>query len=342
MKKDNAKQLFLKYNQGTATRREKALVESWILKGTPAGANLTDEELLNDLIEIRARLGLAGNSAKTSRLWPRIAAAASILIFLSVGGYFLLRKQPNKTDAANYSALKQDAAPGGNKAVLMLANGKSIVLNDAKNGKLAEQGAVAIDKTSDGQIVYNTHGASVHAASKIAYNTMTTPRGGQYHLTLADGTNVWLNAASSLKYPVVFTGGERKVELTGEAYFEVVHNNAKPFRVVTNGETIEDIGTHFNVFAYGDEKAVKTTLLEGAVKVSTAASSVFLKPGQQSSVNQKEAKIDVASANIDEAVAWKNGLFEFNRADIPTVMRSLGRWYDLDIAYDGNIPQRRF
>lgn len=265
-----------------------------------------------------------------------IPAAAAILILFSVSILFY-RQHPKPLISAYH---KTDIAPGGNKAILTLANGTHIALNYAKNGKLAVQGGTVINKTANGQIIYSAASSALGAA--VAYNKITIPRGGQYMVVLPDGTKVWLNAASSLKYPTAFYGNERKVELTGEGYFEVVHNNKLPFRVVADGETIEDIGTHFNVNAYTDEPVLTTTLLEGKIRVSKDGASAVLVPGQQSILPPNSNSISVKEADTEEAVAWKNGYFNFNHADIKTVMRSLSRWYDVDIAYEGNVPGRHF
>ncbi|WP_432327294.1 FecR family protein [Mucilaginibacter sp. P25] len=198
-------------------------------------------------------------------------------------------------------------APGGNKAILTLGDGSTIVLNGAKIGKLARQDNILIKKAADGQISYRDVVVDFHPSKNIIYNTATTPQGGQYQFILADGTKVWLNASSSIKYPVVFNGNERRVELTGEAYFEVAHNAKKPFKVISNGQTVEVLGTHFNINAYNDEQAVKTTLLEGSVKVSAGKVSNIIKPGQQARFDH--GLIDVMNVDADEVVAWKNGFF---------------------------------
>jgi len=281
--------------------------------------------------------------SKKSFSYYRVAAAASIILGLTIGAYSLLHKKPAPQIAQNQT---HEILPGGNKAILTLANGNQISLTDAKNGKLAVQGNTAISKTSAGQVVYQAAPSGTgNPQSEIAYNTVSTPRGGQYHLTLADGTNVWLNAASSIKYPIAFTGNDRQVEITGEAYFEVVHNAAQPFKVAVNGQTVEDIGTHFNINAYSDEPAIKTTLLEGAVKVSTAKQNgVTLVPGQQAQViaGKFPSKINVVVVDADETVAWKNGLTSFDNADIYELMRQVGRWYDVKVLYEGDIPQKHF
>jgi hypothetical protein len=270
------------------------------------------------------------------------AAAASIILCLFVGSYFLLHKTP-----IIQIALKQnqthDILPGGNKAILTLANGKQIILNDAKNGILAELGNVAIHKTADGEVVYNS--AKNKMAAIIEYNTLTTPRGGQYHLTLADGTDVWLNAASSIKYPTAFAGKTRQVEITGEAYFEVAHNAAKPFLVTSNGQTIEVLGTHFNVNSYTDETTIKTTLLEGSVKVSNGITTTILKSGQQSRINigSNNPKISILNGiDTEETIAWKNGYFRYDNIELKDLMRQISRWYDIEVVYQGQVANHEY
>ena len=271
--------------------------------------------------------------------WTTIAAAASVLLFLSIGGYFLLHKQTPKQQIAQNQPLHNDIAPGGNKAILTLGNGKKIVLTDAKNGTIAKEDNKIIKKGIDGTVSYEANGSTGNNR-QLTYNTVTTPRGGQWPVVLPDGTKVILDAASSIKYPVSFNGNERKVEITGQVYFEVAHNTAKPFRVTVKGQTIEDLGTHFDINAYEDEPAIKTTLLEGSVKVSKDGQSVLLKPGQEAILQGHQIK--VADADIELAVAWKNGLFQFDNAPLPEVMRQLSRWYDVDITYEGKIPDRAF
>jgi len=268
----------------------------------------------------------------------RIAAAASIILALSVGSYFLLHKQQSQQIAYN----KNDILPGRNQAVLTIDNGEKIILTSAKNGQLALQGSIAIKKTADGQVVYNTD-QSITAENKVIYNTMATPRGGQYHLTLADGTNVWLDAASSITYPVAFTGSARKVAITGQVYFEVVHNAAKPFKVTVKGQTIEDLGTHFNINAYDDEAALKTTLLEGSVKVYENGQTAILKPGQQSLTEAGSTSIKVKNIDVEEVTAWKDGYFDLNKANLESIMRQVSRWYDVDVIYsDESLKTRVF
>jgi hypothetical protein len=274
-------------------------------------------------------------------LWPRFAAAALILLFLTLGSYFLFHKK-NKPQQIVKKEF-HDIKPGSNKAILTLANGQQIVLNDAKKGIIANEDDISIHKTTDGKLSY-TNNDEANKYKEPLYNTMTTPRGGQYTLILSDGTKVMLNAASSLKYPASFSGNERKVELTGEAYFEVAHNASKPFRVVTQGQTVEVLGTHFNINSYADDASVNTTLLEGSVKVTSQTQYAMLKPGQQSRVNLNSSgqKIKVLDGvDLDEAVAWKNGLFEFKNASVQQVMFTAARWYDLNVIYENKTPDMK-
>jgi transmembrane sensor len=334
---------------GKATEAEKLFLNEYYQafeKEPEISAQLSDQQkdILKDEIKhaLMDRLDTPQGSVVPfyKKTITRIAAAASILLCCSIGFYYY-HHHKQKTET-NLLLTKNDIAPGSNKAVLTLANGKSIILTGAKNGILARQGNAFINKTADGDVSYKSSqsGPLISGSqSEIQYNTMTTPRGGQYHLTLADGTNVWLNSASSIRYPTAFNGNERRVEITGEAYFEVTHNAARPFRVTTKNQTVEDLGTHFNINSYPDEPAVKTTLLEGSVKVTKGTESAFLKPGQQSINNLSTSKIRVINnANIEESVAWKNGYFLFDGENIESIMRKVSRWYDVEVVYQNGVP----
>ncbi|WP_184549676.1 FecR family protein [Mucilaginibacter sp. FT3.2] len=276
---------------------------------------------------------------KLNRTWL-LTAAASVILCLAIGiPAYLHYGYPKQQQVAAVQKNMQ-IIPGGNKAILTLANGKQVVLNGAANGNIARQANIAVKKLADGLVAYNGGANTSTQAAVTTYNTMTTPRGGQYHLILADGTNVWLNAASSIKFPVLFNGSERRVQVTGEAYFEVTHDKTKPFRVESNGQIIEVVGTHFNVNAYADENEVKTTLLEGSVKVKVGDKNYLLKPGEQSQL--KNGVVNVTDGDTEEAIAWKNGIFHFNDASIESVMRQLSRWYNVDVKYEGKIQERTF
>jgi hypothetical protein len=325
--------LIKKYNDGLCTLEETDLLETWYVNQDQLfHLELKESMITDDLADISRNLP----SPQTKRiLWPRIAAAASLIMCLAFGGYLLVRKQPVQQIVQNQV---NGLVPGGNKAILTLASGRQIILTNARNGKVAEEVNTAINKTADGSVIY--HEQPVGESTVLLYNTMSTPRGGQYHLTLADGTNIWLNSASSIKYPTAFTGNERRVELTGEAYFEVAHNAEKPFRIISNGQMVEVLGTHFNINAYPDEQEIKTTLLQGSVKIRSANQNYLLQPGQQSTL--KNGTVHITTGDTDEAVAWKNGIFHFNDAGIESVMRQLSRWYDVDVKYEGQIKERTF
>lgn len=270
---------------------------------------------------------------------PLIQITAVIIIALLLfGGMYRYYKPVKPHQIARIDNKKTIIAPGGNKAVLTLQDGSTINLNDAENGTLATQGNTRVVKLANGQIAYDEASGP---ADKVLYNTMTTPRGGQYKLTLPDGTNVWLNSASSINYPTAFVGKERRVSVTGEAYFEVFKDKSRPFYVVAGNQSIEVLGTHFNIMAYSDEESIKTTLLEGSVKISEHNNTSILKPGEQAVVANKGG-ITVKPADIDEAMAWKNGYFRFSRVDIKHIMRQISRWYDVEVAYEGGIPDDEF
>lgn len=272
----------------------------------------------------------------------RYAAAAILLIMVFGGSYIYLRKnRPQHLTFKNHP--KNDALPGSDKAVLTLANGAKIILNTAKNGVLASQGKTVLNKAKGNILVYQAPQNLNNTALKAEYNTIATPKGGQFQVILPDGSKVWLNAASSIKFPTAFTGNERKVTITGEVYFEVTKNKAMPFRVVSGKQTIEVLGTHFNVCAYSDESQIKTTLVEGSVKLYSGTQTALLKPSQQAIVaNNVDVPIKVKEVDTEDALAWKNGIFEFESADIALIMRQAARWYNVDIDYEGKLPLKKF
>ncbi|MGE7777286.1 FecR family protein [Chitinophaga sp. NPDC101104] len=270
------------------------------------------------------------------RSWKKWAVAAVVTGLLAVAGwqYFGLQREKLPPAAVSMDGrYKNDVPPGGNHASLMLANGQVIVLDTAADGQLAQQGGTRISKTQSGEVAYEDEGSN----KVFAWNTLTTPRGGQFRLTLPDGTAVWLNAASVLRFPTAFLDSERVVELTGEAYFEVARNASKPFVVKAAGGTdVKVTGTHFNVSAYEGEPSQTVTLLEGAVTVNRQQ----LGPGQQA-VSQN-GRIRISPADVEQAVAWKNGYFSFSDAGIKTVMKELERWYDVKVKYETDAADLRF
>ncbi|HWK06729.1 MAG TPA: FecR domain-containing protein [Puia sp.] len=266
------------------------------------------------------------------RNWLRVAAAAVIILLLGGAVFYRVHTQAKKELAAAPPPTSPEIAPGHNGAILTLANGSKLVLDSLKKGKLATQGATDVLLDND-QLTYHVQHP---AGGEVSYNTLTVPRGHQFQLVLPDGTKVWLNAASSLRYPTVFAGAERRVEITGEAYFEVAHNAAKPFIVKKGESETKVLGTHFNINAYDEESSLNITLLEGSVQVTKGNNSTIIKPGQQAQVGKS---IHVADdVDLEEVVAWKDGKFQFGEtADIKTVMRQIANWYDVDVEYKGII-----
>lgn len=292
--------------------------------------------------ELQAKINASTAKGRNYLRWGRIGAAASVILLFSVGGYRMLHKKPQPRITV-YEKDVEDIQPGGNKAILTLGNGQQVALADATNGStIARQGSTIVSKTAAGQIVYNDSGNLQNATAKRLMNTITTPRGGQWFVTLSDGTKVWLNAASSISYPVAFTGNERRVSITGEAYFEVMHNAAKPFRVQVGNMVVEDIGTAFNINAYTDESAIKTTLVTGSAKISDNNEERILIPGQQAITKANEDSIRIEKVNVEDVIGWKNGHFYFENEDLETIMKQVSRWYDVNVVYQGAIPNRIF
>ena len=276
------------------------------------------------------------SKGKKRRVIPlkRIAIAASVIGLLLISVLLLNDKIGKKETAkaeTNHQRFKNDVSPGGDKATLILADGSTILLDEAQNGTIAQQGNSKIIKL-DGKLSYDPTNKN---SREIVYNTISTPKGGQYQLELPDGSQVWLNATSSIHFPTSFTGTERRIEITGEAYFEIAKNPNMPFIVTVSNSEVQVLGTHFNINAYNDEDNVKTTLLEGSVRFVNDGSVNILKPGQQAQLTKEGTTKVVSDVNVDNVVAWKNGMFDFENASIETVMRQLSRWYDVEIEYKG-------
>ncbi|HWK07378.1 MAG TPA: FecR domain-containing protein [Puia sp.] len=350
-----ASELLVKHLQNTLTDQERAELMDWVNQ-SPENLQLFKdvadlETLMPELTSVTASkekvldklrsLIPEVNATKSARVYQflrryAVPVAAAVILFLGSAVLFLVQhKKTNLSISATSRAILNDVpAPTGARTILTLANGSTIVLDSVQNGNLARLGNVNVSKRN-GQLAYNTSGSGNEKpnSSEIMMNTLFTAKGGQTMIVLADGSKVWLNAASSIRFPTVFKGPARKVELTGEAYFEIATNKAVPFVVTANEMQIEVLGTHFNVMAYQDEHSIKTTLLEGAVKVSKGTQSALLHPGQQAQVTSGAAINVLSDIDTDQAVAWKNGAFQFDKADIASVMRQLQRWYDIEVVF---------
>jgi transmembrane sensor len=327
-----AKELLRKYAEGTCNQEEKLLFEQWYLNlNSTNHSHLTEKEL--EQAEQEMRIALAIKPLETKRLWPYYSVAASLLLCL---GFFFFFNKSNRLsiDKKGNNAIASEIKPGKNTAVLTLSNGKHITLSDDKSGVVIDAANVTYN---DGSGVTNNND-SQHSPNQFYSGLLkaSTPRGGTYQIILSDGTKVWLNASSELKFPASFSQSkQRNVELSGEAYFEVAKNKMKPFIVRSNGQEIEVLGTHFNVNSYPDERVVKTTLLEGAIKLNQLKgnnpASYVLRPGQQAIAGNA-----IVIRNIDamDAIDWKNGMFIFNKESLESIMRKISRWYDVDVVFE--------
>lgn len=346
MKNADIPALLDKYKTGTITPEELDVLEDWYLNWQPEQTEITDEELQALKDEVWQSLYIPQGKNTRIRLWPGMAAAASLLLLIAATAYFFYPTSKMSMSAqVTTHHIKNDAAPGGNKALLTLANGQQVVLSDAADGKIAEQGATTINKTKNGQLIYQSQdNLSSNAFVPTIYNTLTTPRGGQYHIVLSDGTQVWLNAASTLTYPVSFTNGERKVVAQGEVYFEVARNEKKPFKVSLGNQEITVLGTSFNVQGYADDTCISTTLLTGSIRIYnvTTGQSGLLRPGQEARLGKKPAQLSIRNVNTENAVSWKEGYFVFDNEDIQSIMKTMSRWYDVDVEYKNYNNQDRY
>lgn len=341
---------------------EKRKVEKWYEDIDESGDISGSEELLQIKEQIYQRTWDKLNPRARvipfyKRPFFRVAAAAVVAVCITSAYFLFLNKiKPATTIAKVHKHVFTNdvTAPATNKAILTLGNGKTIVLDSVANGPLAQQGNAIVSKLNNGQITYD---ADNNSATKIQYNTLTVPKGSKpVQLILADGSEVWLDVASSITYPTVFPGKERKVEITGEAYFQVAPltlkggNGRVPFIVSVSsaladrkGVEIQVLGTHFNVNAYDDENSLKVTLLEGAVKVERPGNeSLNIKPGQQAEINA-EGKMELnKEVDLDEIMSWKNNWFNFNTLTVPEIMQQIERWYNVSVTYQGKPGNKHF
>ena len=350
--------LYKRINGTTLTYEEELLLEGW-MADSPRNRELYEEVMDPAKLksEIQEMLGYDSRGlwkkimrelpSKKNKVIPlyrramfRYVAAAIVVAAIGAGVYFYMNnKNPGTTMSTVEPATAKpsgDMAPGMEKAVLILADGTKIILDNSANGEIARQGGTAVLK-EDGLLAYNTKQQA--QGGKVLYNTIQTGRAEQFSsLVLSDGSKIWLNSVSSIRFPTAFSGDERVVEVTGEVYFEVAKNIAKPFRVITKGMSVEVLGTQFNVNAYDDEALVRTTLIEGSVRVNNNNKVMVMQPGQQALMIPQGALTIRNDIDTREAIAWKNGIFLFPKSDMKTIMRQVSRWYGVDVVFEDAIP----
>jgi ferric-dicitrate binding protein FerR (iron transport regulator) len=347
------------YLAGHATDEEIKLVNDWYysFSNEEVELNVDEDQLrdkIRDRIQQRLQQTIHADKTRSSRSFysnrMKWLAAAVVLFMVFTAGYLLVTikgKDIQQVEIKKVEELSKPIVPGGDKAVLTLADGSQIVLDSAQAGMLTQQGGTRIIKLNNGRVAYNINHEEHNVNSAPAYNTITTPRGGQYNIVLSDGTEVWLNSASTLRFPAVFTAASREVFLTGEGYFEVKHQllgngNKKPFIVQVNQGSrnsvqVTVLGTKFNIMGYGDEETIKTTLVEGSVQATGNSDKVLIKPGQQAGLNNNDNHFKVSNPDLREVLAWKNGEFRFKETNIRDIMRQLARWYDVDLEFRGDV-----
>ena len=301
---------------------------------------LGDEQALADRMYQRLHASLERKRSSSWQLWQKFSAAAVVLITVTAGYYYLGPESARPLPRAD-QASAQRIRPGSKQAVLTLDDGSTILLKSSTTGIVASQGSTEIRRNADGQIVYTRPAGMDGSNSRELSNKISTPRGGETQICLPDGTKVWLNAASSLKFPTIFSGNQRRVELSGEAYMEVAENKQLPFIVSAGGTEVEVLGTRFNINAYQESGAIKATLLQGAIKFKNKNHDVRLKPGEEG-IAATNGKLQVRAANLADVMAWKNGLFIFQNESIQKIMTEAARWYNIDVEYIGGVEELKF
>lgn len=338
--------LISRYLDGAASPEEEQELLNWYRQAeyNPVEIPFTSEEekeflrkMMRNRLEAYAEKGnpTIQRNAGRKNTGLRLLAAAIITGVLGIGVYWLVKKASH-TMPVQTAAVSGDIRPGGNKAILTTASGKQIDLDTSPDGFITVQDGARVSKTTGGEISYS--GITAPAGT---YNTLTTPNGGQYKIVLQDGTRAWLNASSSIRYPTSFTGTQREVEITGEVFFEVTHKPNQPFRVKVGTQLVEDLGTSFNINAYPETGSVKTTLVEGEVKINNRKSSIVLQPGTQAMENAAGI-LKSQAVEVDEVIAWKNGFFAFRNSTIEDVMQQFARWYNVEVVYEGAALTRQF
>ena len=349
LSKEEIEQLAEKQLRGRITVEEQARLQQWVedrLVGEPAARSGEDEwgETAKRLLaRIKSDAGLAPAPRRIKHMPYRWAAVAAVVVATGLGAMLWPRhsdRTPVPVAVAPVPSMP-DKPPGQTGAILTLASGKQLILDSAGNGTIARLGHLQLIKKG-GILRYQKDQMSPATDDPGAHNTITTPRGRQFALELADGTKVWLNAASSITYPTVFTDNERRVQIKGEAYFEIAAEVDRPFVVIAAGSRIEVLGTDFDVMAYPDEKEVKTTLLEGAVKVIHAGTEVVMHPGEQARFIPQTGGIAVDKIDADQMIQWVSGKLSLNDLDVRTIMRKISRWYDVEVRFEGPVSDERF
>lgn len=346
MNRDEYLLLFEKFLSGSATPEEVDMIMSFrdkfeISDQNPGEQQGQYKEIEDRLLE-KLKFSIGPRRTFISYLikWSPAAAA---LVLVALGAFFFKAGHKEKAKKLyTFNTKKSVITPGSNKAMLTLANGKKIILNEAVPGTIIKQGNIIVKKQKDGLLQYSVSETGNDKHQSIEYNTLSTPKGGQYQIILPDSTKVWLNSSSSLKFPTAFVGAQRIVELTGEGYFEVTKNKHMPFKVRFNKEEVEVLGTHFNIMAYNDEEESRTTLFEGSVKFTKADRNIILVPGQQAVSANNGNAFNIQHADFEKVLAWKNGFFSFRNANIHQIMRQIARWYDVDVIYQGNLEDKMY
>lgn len=333
------KNLLKRFREGNCTEEEKELLETWfdLKSGSTEWSweNEGEKEAVRSRMAAGLRDAVRAEKPRSFRIgyW---SAAASILLVLMAGWYVVKLRKNNLVEKSDYR--QAVVAPGTTQAMLTLSDGSSVLVDDAAKGVVSNEGNTQVIKTDDGELAYQEKGANTGAAAR---NTLYVPRGGTFQVTLPDGSRVWLNSSTSMTFLAGNSGTERLVELKGEAYFEVKQDKKRPFRVLSNGTEVLVTGTHFNVSAYEDDNHVAATLAEGQVIVSKNQEKQVLKPGQQATIGSS-GTIKVAEVDVESALAWKEGYFVFEEQDLPTIMKMVARWYDVEVEYKGTPPSQRF
>ncbi|GGE52321.1 iron dicitrate transporter FecR [Pedobacter psychrotolerans] len=328
--------LLQKFKNGSIQPDELDFLETWYLNWKPENQDIGAE----DIKQAQERVWVKLNpSPKKHQLWQWLSAAAAVFLIAAI--FWPGQTNYTKKQTLTHQQIKE-IKPGSNKAILTLAGGKDVVLGKNISGNISTQGEVSISQKNDGTLVYAKSNVSKNKAD--LFNKVTTPRGGEYQLVLSDGTKVWLNAASSITFPVAFTGGKRSVTVTGEAYFEVAHDQNKPFIVSAADQQITVLGTHFNVSAYAEDEQTTTALISGLINVRKGNSGKFqlVHPGQGAVTSLANQGISIEPINTDEVLSWKNGYFQFDNQSIYTIMKIMSRWYDVDVEFLDKKSTERF